>query len=68
MNIIEALTKLLFKPDEGVRRGQSEEIVHETRNGFARGGVAYKNRQTQTLEELEAERVAFRKSLARTDY
>lgn len=73
MKIIDALTDLLYRPNLNARDGGDLAIHNagegsEDRQCFSRGGVAYQNGHIQTEEELEAERVEFKKSLARTDY
>jgi hypothetical protein len=69
VNILDALTELLFDPDLGAsgKRRQSDAVPVEDRT-FARGGVLYRSRRIQTVEELEAARVRFRASINRTDY
>ncbi len=70
MKIIDALTELLFDPNVGANknRPQGETAPSSSERSFARGGVLYRSRKIQTVEELEAERAKLRKSLNRTDY
>ena len=72
MNILDVLTELLFDPKVGadgyVRKEEAEAYSSGRTRSFARGGVRYRERRIQTAEDLEVERIAFRKSMARTDY
>jgi hypothetical protein len=68
MSFLDALADLLLVDRvDGLRR-KGAEPKQTKRNGFARGNVRYRQQKIHTKEQLEEERVAFRKSLARTDY
>ncbi len=60
--LIDVLTELLFDPELGKDR-EVEDAPLKPQPRYDQKG-----RRIQTAAELEAERVAFRKSLARTDY